>query len=198
MGVGIVQGLGASNLTASYLYVPNATSTGGGDTASASEDTGSNSAYEYGVKGNDAFGVKGLALEYWKNKREKNVSTDFDSTGTKYSVNYTYGDVTVGAIDAVSKNGTYVAASNIKNDTRLYSLSYAVNKDVSVSVITGKTEITASNGTRTAEDESYKALQVGYNLGPVGIAAAYSKAYDIAGAAGQDADQLSIRLSTKF
>ena len=190
MGVGITQGLGASNLTASYLYVPNATNMGGADTASASEDSGSNSAYEYGVKG--------LALEYWKNHRNKNVAADFDSEGRKYSVNYTYGDITVGAIDAVSKNGTYAAASNIKNDTRLYSLSYAVNKDVSVSVITGKTEITNTNGTRTGEDESYKALQVGYNLGPVGIAAAYSKASDLAGTAGDDAEQLSIRLSTKF
>jgi len=198
MGVGITQGLGASNLTASYLYVPNATNMGGGDTGSAVEGTPSNSAYEYGVKGNDVFGVKGLALEYWKNHRNKNVASDFDSEGRKYSVNYTYGDFTVGAIDAVSKNGTYAAASNIKNDTRLYSLSYAVNKDVSVSVITGKTEITATNGTRTGEDESYKALQVGYNLGPVGIAAAYSKASDLAGTAGDDAEQLSIRLSTKF
>jgi len=199
MGVGITQGLGASNLTASYLYVPNATNMGGGDTGSAVEGTPSNSAYEYGVKGNDVFGVKGLALEYWKNHRNKNVPADFDSEGKKYSVNYTYGDFTVGAIDAVSKNGTYAAASNVKNDTRLYSLSYAVNKDVSVSVITGKTEMTTANGTtRTAEDESYKSLQVGYNLGPVGIAAAYSKASDLAGTAGDDAEQLSIRLSTKF
>ena len=198
MGVGIMQTLGASNLTASYLYVPNATNMGGGDTASASEDTGSNSSYEYGVKGDNVFGVKGLALEYWKNHRDKNVSSDYDTEGRKYSVNYTYGDITVGAIDAVSKNGTYTAASNVKNDTRLYSLSYAVNKDLSVSAITGKTEITNTNGTRTAQDETYKSLQVGYNLGPVGIAAAYSKAQDLAGTAGDDAEQLSIRLSTKF
>ena len=198
MGVGITQGLGASNLTASYLYVPNATNMGGGDTGSATEGTPSNSAYEYGVKGNDVFGVKGLALEYWKNHRNKNVATDFDSEGRKYSVNYTYGNITVGAIDAKSENGTYTAASNVKNDTRLYSLSYAVNKDVSVSVITGKTDITNTNGTKTAQDESYKALQVGYNLGPVGVAAAYSKASDLAGTANDDAEQLSIRLSTKF
>jgi len=198
MGVGITQGLGASNLTASYLYVPNATNMGGGDTASAVEGTPSNSAYEYGVKGNDVFGVKGLALEYWKNHRDKNAGDSFNSDGRKYSVNYTYGDLTVGAIDAKSENGTYLAATtNVKNDTRLYSLSYAVNKDVSLSAIKGKTEI-SNNGTRTAEDESYQSLQVGYNLGPVGVAAAYSKVYDIAGTANNDAEQLSIRLSTKF
>ena len=69
---------------------------------------------------------------------------------------------------------------------------------MSLSAITGKTEITNTNGTKTAEDETYKALQVGYNLGPVGVAAAYSKVYDIAGTSGNDAEQLSIRLSTKF
>jgi hypothetical protein len=198
MGVGITQGLGASNLTASYFYAPNAINMGGGDTGSATDTSNSNAAYEYGVKGNDVFGVKGLALEYWKNNRAKNdVADRSDSTGRKYAVNYTYGDVTVGAIDAVSENGTYVATSQIKNDTRLYSVSYAVNKDLSLSVIKGKTDITIT-GVPTAEDETYKALQVGYNLGPVGVAAAYSKVSDLAGIAGQDGEQLSIRLSTKF
>jgi hypothetical protein len=198
MGVGIIQGLGASNLTASYFYAPNSTNMGGGDTGSATDTSNSNAAYEYGVKGNDVFGVKGLALEYWKNNRAKNdVADRADSTGRKYAVNYTYGDVTVGAIDAVSENGTYAATTNIKNDTRLYSVSYAVNKDLSLSVIKGKTDIT-NTGTPTAEDETYKALQVGYNLGPVGVAAAYSKVSDLAGTAGQDGEQLSIRLSTKF
>jgi len=197
MGVGIVQTLGASGLTASYLYVPNATNMGGGDTGSASEDSGSNSAYEYGVKGDNVFGVKGLALEYWKNHRNKNAGDTYDSAGRKYSVNYTYGDFTVGAIDAKSENGTYVTNTNVVNDTRLYSLSYAVNKELSLSAITGKTEIT-NTGTRTGEDEKYRALQVGYNLGPVGVAAAYSKVNDQAGTAGNDAEQLSIHLSTKF
>jgi hypothetical protein len=68
---------------------------------------------------------------------------------------------------------------------------------LSLSAITGKTEIT-NTSTRTSKDESYKALQVGYNLGPVGVAAAYSKVADIAGTSGNDAEQLSIRLSTKF
>ena len=198
MGVGITQGLGASNLTASLFYVPNASNLGGGDTGTATNLSADNAAYEYGVKGNDVFGVKGLALEYWKNNRAKNdVADRADSTGRKYAVNYTYGDVTVGAIDAVSENGTYAATTNIKNDTRLYSVSYAVNKDLSLSVIKGKTDIT-NTGVATAEDETYKALQVGYNLGPVGVAAAYSKVSDLAGTAGQDGEQLSIRLSTKF
>jgi hypothetical protein len=198
MGVGIVQGLGASNLTASYYYVPNGSNMGGGDTASATDSTNSNAAYEYGVKGNDVFGVKGLALEYWKNGREKDKAADTaDTKGRKYAVNYTYGAFTVGAIDADSENGTYVATTNVGNDTRLYSVSYAVNKDLSLSAITGKTEITDA-GVARAEKEGYKAVQVGYNLGPVGVAAAYSKVSDLAGTAGQDADQLSIRLSTKF
>jgi hypothetical protein len=46
--------------------------------------------------------------------------------------------------------------------------------------------------------EEYKAVQVGYNLGPVGVAAAYSEVQDVAGTPDQDAKQLSIRLSTKF
>jgi hypothetical protein len=198
MGVGITQGLGASNLTASYFYAPNASNLGGGDTGSATNSTADNAAYEYGVKGNDVFGVKGLALEYWKNNRKKDdTATTVDSDGKKYSVNYTYGAFTVGAIDAKTTNGTYSQTANVVNDTRLYSVSYAVNKDISLSAITGKTDITSA-GVATAEDETYKAVQVGYNLGPVGVAAAYSQVQDLAGSPDQDAKQLSIRLSTKF
>jgi hypothetical protein len=198
MGVGITQGLGASNLTASYFYAPNASNLGGGDTGTATNLTGDNAAYEYGVKGNDVFGAKGLALEYWKNKRTKDKAGDLaDSTGRKYAINYTYGAFTVGAIDADSENGTYVATTNVGNDTRLYSVSYAVNKDLSLSAITGKTEMTDA-GVKRAEHEGYKAVQVGYNLGPVGVAAAYTKVSDLAGTAGNDGEQLSIRLSTKF
>ena len=197
MGVGITQGLGASNLTASYFYAPNATNLGGGDTGSAT-NLSDNGAYEWGVKGNDVFGVKGLALEYWKNHRTKNDTTDrSDTDGKKYSVNYTVGAFTVGAIDAKSTNGTYSSTTQVVNDTRLYSVSYAVNPNLSLSAITGKTDIT-NTGVVTAEDESYKAVQVGYNLGPVGVAAAYTKVSDLAGTAGNDGEQLSIRLSTKF
>ena len=198
MGVGITQGLGASNLTASYFYAPNGSNLGGGDTGSATNLTNDNAAYEYGVKGNDVFGVKGLALEYWKNNRTKDdAAVIVNSDGKKYSVNYTYGAFTVGAIDAKTTNGTYSATANVVNDTRLYSVSYAVNKDLSLSAITGKTDI-SNAGVNTAEDESYNAVQVGYNLGPVGVAAAYTKVDDLAGTRGNDAEQLSIRLSTKF
>jgi hypothetical protein len=193
MGVGIVQGLGASNLTASYFFAPNASNLGGGDTGSATNTTGDNAAYEYGVKGNDVFGAKGLSLEYWKNHREKNISTAVDSKGRKYAVNYTYGAFTAGVVDAETTNGTYSDTTAVENDTRLYSISYAVNKDLSLSVISGKTDISGATN-----EEEYKAVQVGYNLGPVGVAAAYSEVQDVAGTSSQDAKQLSIRLSTKF
>jgi hypothetical protein len=193
MGVGIVQGLGASNLTASYFFAPNASNLGGGDTGSATNTTGDNAAYEYGVKGNDVFGAKGLSLEYWKNHREKNISTAVDSKGRKYAVNYTYGAFTAGVVDAETTNGTYSDTTAVENDTRLYSISYSVNKDLSLSAIKGKTDIKGATN-----EEAYKAVQVGYNLGPVGVAAAYSEVEDLGGVAAQDAKQLSIPLSTKF
>jgi len=41
-------------------------------------------------------------------------------------------------------------------------------------------------------------LQVGYNLGPVSLIVSASKAEDILHTAGNDADELGVRLSTKF
>ena len=197
MGVGITQGLGASNLTASYFYAPNATNLGGGDTGSATNLTSDNGAYEYGVKGNDVFGVKGLALEYWKNHRTKNDTTDrSDTDGKKYSVNYTVGAFTVGAIDAKSTNGTYSSTTQVVNDTRLYSVSYAVNKDLTISYGQAKTD--GGTAATSAFDEEIKAITVGYNLGPVAAGFSVGKVDNYGNATAGDGKTAQFTLSTRF
>ena len=46
--------------------------------------------------------------------------------------------------------------------------------------------------------EKITSLQLGYNLGPVAVIAAYSKGDDVGGTAGVDNTEGAIRLSTKF
>jgi len=46
--------------------------------------------------------------------------------------------------------------------------------------------------------EKITSLQLGYNLGPVAVVAAYSKGDDVGGVAGTDITETAIRLSTKF
>jgi hypothetical protein len=100
------------------------------------------------------------------------------------------------------------AAEGITRDTRRIALSYAVTPTFSLALVEAKTEIsdrvttsvaatTGFNGTETV-----RALQAGYNLGPVAVTASHNKFTNLAGRTGAvatDDGSLSIlRLSTKF
>ena len=59
-GIGIIQVIPGSGLTASYNYTPNGGDYGLTDQTADGTTNGRNSAYEYGIVGTDALGVKGL------------------------------------------------------------------------------------------------------------------------------------------
>ena len=68
--------------------------------------------------------------------------------------------------------------------------------DVSVNAVYGKVE--ASDKAARPNDQKIKMIQVGYNLGPVALVAAFAKNEDIGGVAGQDSDVFMTRLLTAF
>jgi hypothetical protein len=70
MGVGIVQNFG-NGLTGSAYYAPNYNNTGGGNNGqSLNNSTGTNGAYEIGLRGSN-IGGSGINLNLWKNEVEK-------------------------------------------------------------------------------------------------------------------------------
>jgi len=77
----------------------------------------------------------------------------------------------------------------------MYSATFAATKDITLGFVYNKNDITG-----TAADEKIKAVQVGYNLGPVVITAEYADVQDIDGltTAVSQGQQSSVRLSTKF
>ena len=78
----------------------------------------------------------------------------------------------------------------------MYSATFAATKDITIGVVYNKNDI---NG--TAADEKIKAVQVGYNLGPVVVTAEYADIENIKGVTTANisqGQQGSVRLSTKF
>ena len=210
-GVGIVQVIPGSGLTASALYVPRNGDYGSGDQVPPANNTtllnkiadagvpgtfGSrNSAYELGVAGSNAFGVKGLAVRAFMNKEEKAASTVADITGSHYGASYTTGPFAVGASKHSQNRTVGTSAVDADQTSKSYGLTYAATKDITVGVAHIRTDL--SNTTLTEKITSY---QVGYNLGPVGVAFAYSDIKDLGAtsATGADAKELQLRLTTNF
>ena len=195
MGIGIMQVIPGSGLTASYNYTPNGGDYGSNDQNGDAAANSRNSAYEYGIVGENPFGVKGLGLSYFKNKEGKTfTSSSSGLEGTAYTASYSAQGVTGGySIHKMNRtSATTTADQELKMQT--VALTYAATKDITL----GLTQLKTTSELTGAVDEKIKALQVGYNLGPVALIVSAAKAENIANTTGNDADELGVRLSTKF
>ena len=196
IGAGIVQNFG-NGITASALFVPNAGSVGTGNNGAATlNSTGSNSAYEVGLRGVNVNN-SGISFEAWRNKAEKSEhSTSVDGGDTKgaaYSLGYNKGPFGLG----VSKQTTGLE-SGVDKTSKFAQVSYAIDKNLTTSLVyvTTKDESVTAASRAT---EKVKSLMVGYNFGPVGLLVTASKIEDIgANITGNDVDALGISLNTKF
>jgi hypothetical protein len=196
IGAGVVHNFG-NGITASGLYVPNAGNVGTGNNGAATlNNTGANSAYEIGLRGVNVNN-SGISFEAWRNKAEKSehaATVDSGETkGTAYSLGYNTGPFGLG----VSKQTTKLDTA-LDRDTKLAQASYAVNKNLTASLVYAETEVETADRS-TMADEKVKSLMVGYNFGAVGLLVTASKIENIgAVTTGKDVDALGISLNTKF
>ena len=193
IGAGIVQTL-APGVTASVWYAPNARNEGtanDGTAILAGNDTSNangNGVYEIGLRAKN-IGNSGIDVEAWNSSREKGVNETSDETGRALSLNYTKGAFGVGA--ALIKNKS---ATSVEKDQKLAHVTYAISKDLSASAIYGVVDLQNSTA-----DEKLSGIQIGYNLGPVGVGIALTKQENIGAAiAGGDVDMAVIKLGAKF
>jgi hypothetical protein len=195
MGIGIVQVIPGSGLTASYNYTPNGGDYGSTDQQADATTNARNSAYEYGIVGTDALGVKGLGLAYFKNKEGKTFTDSAAGLeGTMYQASYSAQGVTGGY--SIHKQNRTAATTTADQELKMQTiaLTYAATKDITL----GLTQLKTTSELAGAVDEKIKALQVGYNLGPVSLIVSASRGENIANTTSNDADELGVRLSTKF
>ena len=192
IGAGLIQNFG-NGIIASALYTPNNNNVGMGNQGTNTvSGTGTNSAYELGIRGTNVAN-SGISFDLWKNEIEKvTPATLRNQEGLGYSANYNKGPFGIGASRIKSERSA--AATELKST--LAHVTYAVDKNLSASLVYAKTDDTAATSTA---DEKIKSLMVGYNFGPVGLLVTASKIDDIGGiSANGDVDALGISLNTKF
>ena len=194
IGFGIIQAIPTAGLTASAWYAPNNGDFGVADQGHANGAvTGiRNSAYELGLTGANVAGVKGLSLRYFYNKEEKSTSALADIEGRSYGVAYQVGAFGIGAEKHTQNRTTSNGTTDADLTVKTYGVTYAASQNVTLGLTQLRTD------TVGLVKEKITSLQLGYNLGPVAVIAAYSKGDDVGGTAGTDITEGAIRLSTKF
>ena len=145
------------------------------------------SGYDIAVKGN--FGVEGLTAGYGVSKASATTSSNVDQEGKAYGAKYTMGAFTVG----YGKNESNAINSAIDTTVETYGVSYKVNDQISVSAAAGKSE---KDGETV--DEEHTTIQVGYDLGGMGITLGYYEAENVNYVSGTDVEKFEIRTVTKF
>jgi hypothetical protein len=164
-----------------------------GNAASEAVNPNTTSAYEYGFVGD--LGVKGLQAHYFKSAND-NFALTWNNGAVKaeaknYGVRYNFGQITAGANKKVYNSE---AATLAETTETAYAIAYAVDKDLSIGVIRAE----ADRNTASTADQTVKGINLGYNLGPVALAAGYAKTKDALGIAGADNDVFMIRLLGAF
>ena len=194
MAIGIVQNIPGTGINLSALYAPQGGSLGGSDQNPG--NGGRNSSYEIGFVGTDAFGVKGSKIHFFKNKEDSSTAGASDVDGTTYGVGYNFGQFALGVDVHKTNRSTTTGTIDADMKNTMFSATFAATKEITLGAVYNKNDITG-----TAEDEKIKAVQVGYNLGPVVITAEYADIENIKGvttAGASQGNQGSVRLSTKF
>jgi len=170
----------------------NAQGCGGSDTSVVEGDEGS--AYSALLELPNLGGIKGLNVEAGLVEQQKKISSTTsptrDAEFTTIGANYTVGPVSFGYN---KKEFTDGKATLEKRDQDDFGISYTQG-NISYGFLYQKVD---SNLT-TLVDEKYKAIAIGYNLGPVAAMLNVASHEDVAGVTGNDADSITIKLRTSF
>jgi hypothetical protein len=152
-------------------------------------------------------GIKGLALEAGYAEQQKKVASTSsptkDATFVTAGLRYTNGPITAGYNrkefafgGTTSTNASLSAGGYSANEERTqndFGIAYTVG-NISYGAVY---QVTSSN-ISTELDEKYKAIGIGYNLGPVAAKANFAKHTNLGGLSGTDADIVTLKLSTNF
>ena len=187
---------GVGQLTLGYNPTATCSSTdtagcGGSDTAVVEGNEGS--AYSALLELSN-LGIKGLSAEAGYMSQQKKVgsttSPTRDAQFITAGLSYTDGPFSIGYNRKEFEDGKATLETKHQNDV---GLAYTVG-NISYGAYYQKVE----SNLATKVDETYKALAIGYNLGPVAAMVNVAKNSDLGGTSGADLDSITLKLRTSF
>jgi len=161
-------------------------------TSDSGIDTTGKSATEILYAG--SLGVAGLnvqvgqQIDYAKNS---NVAGSDDAKLTKIGASYNFGQITVGADQQSYDDGS---SSNSDTKSTRFAAVFAVNDQIKIGARYTKTDIDG-----TTADEKLKTIEIGYNLGGLGIELSYGQGENLGGSStATDIDVVQLRTRQAF
>ena len=195
-GVNVRQAFpGVGQITLGYVPTATCNSTdaagcGGSDTSVVEGNEGS--AYSALLELNN-LGIKGLSAEVGYVEQQKKIGSTTSATRDAQFVTagltYVSGPISIGYNRKEFESGSALETRK-QNDA---GLAYTVG-NISYGVYYQNVD---SNLT-TKVDETYKAVAIGYNLGPVAAMVNLGKHSDLGGTSGADMDSVTLKLRTSF
>jgi hypothetical protein len=194
-GLGVIQNFGVAR--ASVFYAPGGDAMANdGSGNSLTTDTGQ-SQLEVMIRGD--MGVKGLDAFIYRGVQDSDTPGSAglgeDVQGMKYGLSYNFGQFSVAASQSKVES-----TAGIEGKTTSLGAAFAVNKELTIGLIHSKTSadgLTAS-ARSVVPDEKLKAINIGYNLGPVVANAVLVDSENVGGVAGTDPRVFFVNLTTKF
>ena len=164
---------------------------GGSDTAVVEGNEGS--AYSALLEISN-LGIKGLSAEIGYTEQAKKVgstaSPSRDAQFTTAGITYVTGPISIGYNRKEFEDGKSTLETKKQND---FGVAYTVG-NISYGAYYQKVDSNLSSKV----DETYKALAIGYNLGPVAAMVNVAKNSDLGGTSGADLDSITLKLRTNF
>jgi hypothetical protein len=140
------------------------------------------------------LGIKGLNAEvgYMEQARKvgSTTSPSRDAQFTTAGITYVTGPISIGYNRKEFEDGKSTLETKKQDD---YGIAYTVG-NISYGAYYQKVDSNLS----TKVDETYKALAIGYNLGPVAAMVNVGKHSDLGGTSGADMDSVTLKLRTSF
>jgi hypothetical protein len=183
--------INAAGGTFTLRYVPTDGGTAGSSGIPAEDE---NSAYDVIYRG--SLGVEGLSVVAGMHKVD-GTGTQIDTKLNKYSVAYNFGQFAAG-VEIQKSEDADATTKTQKNekDSKVASLTFAVNDKLSLGLARYETEYTAG-GVKDPQEEKINMIGVGYSLGGVAIDVNYAQAENY-NFGTTDRDVLQIRTIQKF
>jgi hypothetical protein len=187
---------GVGQLTLGYNPTATCSSTdaagcGGSDTAVVEGNEGS--AYSALLEISN-LGIKGLSAEIGYVEQQKKIgsttSPSRDAQFTTAGITYVTGPISIGYNRKEFEDGKATLETKKQDD---YGIAYTVG-NISYGAYMQKVDSNLS----TKVDETYKAIAIGYNLGPVAAMVNVAKHSDLGGTSGADMDSVTLKLRTSF
>jgi hypothetical protein len=204
IGAGVIQKIPSAGLTLSALWVPQSGFTGTGNdnvgkadaAATSVSATDRNASYEVGVRGADAFGVKGLAISAFYNNEKGStpgtLATNNDVNGWHAGASYGIGNFRLGA-----EMNANTANTGHTNNVTTYAATYSVSPNATLGLWRASHHL-GNNTTGALVDEKAIGFGVGYNFGHLAVMLDHTRLDNQEGTSGTDVRETSLKFLAAF